>query len=244
KYWDVVQVLEKALPRGNQELAPVLNQAPIEKAFNEQVQEYKKQIALHAPSNPPQTTGWEDLVPVPTTLTYATKVLDSMKRGDFVLLEGPPAVSKSSIPKWLGKLLNQEGIEVTGSPDHSTAEMVGMPTLDENGNLVFQKGYFLNALKEGAILVLNEANLIPADVLERLNSVLDDDRMLVVTENGAKEPIKADPNFRLVLTQNPAELRGGRKQHSPALENKFRKIVFRDSFTKEELKAIVAADLR
>ncbi|HKY62770.1 MAG TPA: HEAT repeat domain-containing protein, partial [bacterium] len=183
---------------------------------------------------------WEDLIPVATTLKYAAKVLDSLRRGDNVLLEGPPAVSKSSIPKWLGKLLGQDVVEATGSPDHSSAEMVGMPTIDEQGNLVFQQGYILKALREGSILILNEANLIPPEVLERLNSLLDDDRMLMVTENGAKVPVKADPNFRIIFTQNPAEMQGGRKAHSPALENKFRKIYLRDDFTPEELSRIVA----
>ncbi|HKX12234.1 MAG TPA: VWA domain-containing protein, partial [bacterium] len=63
------------------------------------------------------------------------------------------------------------------------------------------------------------------------------------TENGAKIPVKAPANFRLVFTQNPAEMQGGRKQHSPALENKFRKIVLRDPFTKPELERIVAREL-
>ncbi|HEX5032984.1 MAG TPA: AAA family ATPase, partial [bacterium] len=157
--------------------------------------------------------------------------------------EGPPAVSKSSIPKWLGKLLGQDVVETTGSPESSAAQMVGMPTIDEHGNLVFQEGDILQALRKGSILILNEANLIPAEILERLNSLLDDDRMLMVTENGAKVPVKADPNFRIIFTQNPAEMQGGRRAHSPALENKFRKIYLRDSFTKAELETIVAHEL-
>ncbi|HKX12326.1 MAG TPA: VWA domain-containing protein, partial [bacterium] len=76
-----------------------------------------------------------------------------------------------------------------------------------------------------------------------LNSLLDDDKMLMVTENGAKVPVRADPNFRIIFTQNPAEMQGGRKAHSPALENKFRKIFIRDTFTKAELERIVAHEL-
>ncbi|HEX5035150.1 MAG TPA: HEAT repeat domain-containing protein, partial [bacterium] len=43
-----------------------------------------------------------------------------------------------------------------------------------------------------------------------------------------------------IFTQNPAEMQGGRRAHSPALENKFRKIYLRDDFTPEELTRIVA----
>ncbi|HKX13374.1 MAG TPA: HEAT repeat domain-containing protein, partial [bacterium] len=64
--------------------------------------------------------------------------------------------------------------------------------------------------------------------------------MLMVTENGAKVPMRADPNFRIIFTQNPAEMQGGRRAHSPALENKFRKIFIRDDFTPEELTRIVS----
>ena len=132
-------------------------------------------------------------------------------------------------------------IEVTGTKDHTVADQIGSPTLDENGNFVFEKGYLWEALERGAILVVNEANLIPADVWERLNSVFDDDRMLYVTENGLKRPIKIHKNFRLVLTQNPREMfHGGRSELSAAMENKFRKIVFRENFKPEELREIVS----
>ncbi|HKY61940.1 MAG TPA: AAA family ATPase, partial [bacterium] len=243
RYQNAVEALEKALARGEQKVAEYLGQSLEEDEFFEEIQAYQRVVRSNQKKEVTECSNWEDLVPVATTLKYAAKVLDSLRRGDNVLLEGPPAVSKSSIPKWLGKLLGQDVVEATGSPDHSSAEMVGMPTIDELGNLVFQQGYILKALREGSILILNEANLIPPEVLERLNSLLDDDKMLMVTENGAKVPVKADPNFRIIFTQNPAEMQGGRKAHSPALENKFRKIFIRDTFSKAELERIVAHEL-
>ncbi|MDL1871613.1 VWA domain-containing protein [Deltaproteobacteria bacterium PRO3] len=242
-YAKAVQALAQALPRGEHVVPDYLNRPIGAEEFFAEVEGDRGAVGAVSERSLQSNAHWEDLVPVPTTVKYAQKVLDSFRRGDHVLIEGPPALSKSAIPKWLGKLLNQPVIEVTGSPDHSASEMIGMPSLDEAGNLIFQEGYFLKALQEGAILILNEANLIPAEVLERLNSVFDDDRMIVVSENGREAPVKAHPKFRLVLTQNPAGMNGGRKRHSLALENKFRKIFIRDAFSQEELEAIVGAAL-
>ncbi|KAB2842869.1 AAA domain-containing protein, partial [bacterium] len=254
-YENAVQVLVQALPRGAYELKNFVSQGLSREEFEDKVGEYaglldrdgregrRDKEQEENPEDPEalqaETRDWGEFVPVPTFLKYAAKALDSLIRGDHLLLEGPPATSKSSFMRLIGRLAGQEVIEATGSADHSTAEMIGMPALDEQGNLVFQEGYFLKALKEGAILVLNEANLIPAEVLERLNSVFDDDRMIVVSENGHEAPVQAHPNFRLVLTQNPAGMNGGRKRHSPALENKFRKIFICDLFLPEELSEIL-----
>jgi MoxR-like ATPase/uncharacterized protein with von Willebrand factor type A (vWA) domain len=211
--------------------------------FDKEIAAYRAGLAK-TPSPPPSPEGegaWEDLVPVLTAVRYARKVLDSLKRGDNILLEGPPARMKSAVAKWLGKLANQPVVEITGDRKMSATELIGQQMMTEDQQLRFIEGHVLEAMKSGSILIINEANLIPASILERLNSLLDDDRMIFVTEDGVETPVKAHPNFRLVFTQNPADMQGGRIKHSPALENKFRKIWMRDGFTREE-KAKIAAE--
>src|SRR5262249_29594588 len=126
KYQNAIEALEKALPRGVEEIAPYLNRKVSKEEFDREVEKYKKTVRAHSSEPVKDCSNWEDLDPVPTTLKYAMKVLDSFIRGDNVLIEGLPAISKSAIPRWLGKLLGQEVIEVTGSPDHESAQMVGM----------------------------------------------------------------------------------------------------------------------
>src|SRR3989338_1492212 len=160
--------MEKALPRGTQDIRQYLNRTITKSEFDGEVAHYKDVILSGSEESrdpsPPKADqddkrefhAWEDLVPVPTTLRYAKKVLDSLKRGDFLILEGLQAVSKSAIPKWIGKLTGQEVIEVTGSEEHGVGDLIWMPTLDENGNYVFEKGYFAEAVERGAILLRSE----------------------------------------------------------------------------------------
>ena len=57
-------------------------------------------------------------------------------------------------------------------------------------------------MRHGWWLLLDELNLAPADVLEALNRVLDDNRELFVAETG--ETIRAHPRFQLFAAQRPA----------------------------------------
>ena len=50
------------------------------------------------------------------------------------------------------------------------------------GNLSFQEGALVQAVRRGYWIVLDELNLAPSDVLEALNRLLDDNRELFVPE--------------------------------------------------------------
>lgn len=52
---------------------------------------------------------------------------------------------------------------------------------DSTGNLRFQEGVLVQAVREGWWIVLDELNLAPSDVLEALNRLLDDNRELFGT---------------------------------------------------------------
>ena len=96
-------------------------------------------------------------------------------------------------------------------------------------------------MKNGWWLLLDELNLAPADVLEALNRVLDDNRELLIPETG--EVIKAHPRFQLFAAQNPAGVYGGRKQLSRAFTNRFVQMEFKE-LPECELDIIVAQKCR
>src|SRR5262249_45468178 len=83
----------------------------------------------------------------------------------------------------------------------------------------WQDGPVVTALKRGWWVLLDEVNLAEPQILERLNSVLERDPMLVLTEHDHSafgpggQPIH--PDFRLFATMNPAEY-SGRSVLSPA----------------------------
>lgn len=65
----------------------------------------------------------------------------------------------------------------------------------------------VKALQEGSWLLLDGANLCSAAVLDRLNSVLEPEGRMLLSErgaiNGSVPLIQAHPNFRLFLTMKP-----------------------------------------
>jgi len=69
-------------------------------------------------------------------------------------------------------------------------------------------GPLVDAMKVGHTFLVDEISLAEDSVLERLNSVLEPERTLLLAEKGgsrnnAAEQIVADMNFRLVATMNP-----------------------------------------
>ena len=84
--------------------------------------------------------------------------------------------------------------------------------IDENAGrrtqFVWNDGVLIDAIQEGAWVVLDNANLCNASVLDRLNSLLEADGHLVISEqhsnNGADTRIvRPHPNFRIFLTVDP-----------------------------------------
>jgi midasin len=88
-------------------------------------------------------------------------------------------------------------------------------------------GPLVQAMSRGALFLLDEISLADDSVLERLNSVLEPGRTLVLAEKSSSElddvRIVADDAFHLVATMNPGG-DYGKKELSPALRNRFTEI--------------------
>lgn len=88
----------------------------------------------------------------------------------------------------------------------------------------WQDGLVVQALRRGWWVVLDELNLAEPQILERLNSLLERDPMLVLSEHdntvigGAGAPVH--PGFRIFGTMNPAEY-AGRSVLSPAYRDRW-----------------------
>ena len=83
----------------------------------------------------------------------------------------------------------------------------------------------VKAMRNGYMLLLDEANLADPAVLERLNSLLEPTRQLTLAEKGGSgaEVVTANKEFRLVATMNPGG-DYGKRELSPALSNRFTQI--------------------
>jgi hypothetical protein len=89
----------------------------------------------------------------------------------------------------------------------------------------WQDGLVVQAMKKGWWLLLDEVNLAEPQILERMNSVLEQDPFLVLTEHDNSvvgwggTPVH--PGFRIFATMNPAEY-AGRSVLSPAYRDRWR----------------------
>lgn len=86
-------------------------------------------------------------------------------------------------------------------------------------------GPLVESMKHGDLILVDEVNLAEDAVLERLNSVLEPSRGLLLAEKGGDEvdEITAAPTWRIMATMNPGG-DFGKRELSPALRNRFTEI--------------------
>ncbi|KAK3332440.1 hypothetical protein B0T19DRAFT_415687 [Cercophora scortea] len=85
-------------------------------------------------------------------------------------------------------------------------------------------GSLVHAMKEGSYFLLDEISLADDSVLERLNSVLEPHRSILLAEKGVDDSfIRAVEGFQFFATMNPGG-DFGKRELSPALRNRFTEI--------------------
>ncbi|MBW0467712.1 hypothetical protein O181_007427 [Austropuccinia psidii MF-1] len=88
-------------------------------------------------------------------------------------------------------------------------------------------GPLVQAMQEGDYVLLDEISLADDSVLERLNSLLEPERSIVLAERGGgtidQMKITAHSNFEIMATMNPGG-DFGKRELSPALRNRFTEI--------------------
>ncbi|EGG02722.1 uncharacterized protein MELLADRAFT_66139 [Melampsora larici-populina 98AG31] len=91
----------------------------------------------------------------------------------------------------------------------------------------WKDGPLVQAMREGDPVLLDEISLADDSVLERLNSLLEPSRSIVLAECGGatieEMQIKAHPSFEIMATMNPGG-DFGKRELSPALRNRFTEI--------------------
>ena len=104
-------------------------------------------------------------------------------------------------------------------------------------------GSLVHAMQTGQHFLLDEISLADDSVLERLNSVLEPDRTLLLAEKGTDDAfIVAAQGFQFLATMNPGG-DYGKRELSPALRNRFTEIWVAQTLDSEEMVEIVQAKL-
>ncbi|KAJ3507966.1 hypothetical protein NLJ89_g6013 [Agrocybe chaxingu] len=157
------------------------------------------------------------------------------------------AVLQASLIEEATSILQEFGEEIstptTNSLTTALASVLRSSTLSQESRLCSQKCYnnlvhsnsifewhdgpLIEAMQEGNIFLLDEISLADDSVLERLNSVLEPGRSIVLAERGGASTdesfIRASKGFKLLATMNPGG-DYGKKELSPALRNRFTEI--------------------
>ena len=160
----------------------------------------------------------------------------TMTRRFPVLLQGPTSSGKTSMVEYLASISGNQFIRINNHEHTDLHEYLGTYISGPDGNLQYQEGVLVRALREGSWVVLDELNLAPSDVLEALNRLLDDNRELMIPET--QQIVRPHENFMLFATQNPPGMYGGRKVLSRAFRNRFLELHF-DDIPEEELETIL-----
>ena len=121
-----------------------------------------------------------------------------------VLIEGPTGTSKTISVEIVCKYLDKKLIRFNLSSDTKSSNLIGnyAGNPEKWSGLEMKNGPYLDAFKNGFVLLLDEINLANPECLQFINDTLDSD--VISTElNGKTIKIKRHPNFMLIATQNP-----------------------------------------
>ncbi|QDS74739.1 hypothetical protein FKW77_000992 [Venturia effusa] len=120
-----------------------------------------------------------------------------------------------------------------------------MQDLRDKSRAIFEwsDGALVSAMKSGQHFLLDEISLADDSVLERLNSVLESGRSLLLAEKGSVDSaVTAEDGFQFLATMNPGG-DYGKKELSPALRNRFTEIWVPSLYDMEDILEIVRAKL-
>ncbi|WP_375579996.1 CbbQ/NirQ/NorQ/GpvN family protein [Marivirga tractuosa] len=141
----------------------------------------------------------------------------SFKNKIPLLLKGPTGSGKSRFVEYMAEQLQQKLITVCCHEETSATDLIGRYII-KGSETVWIDGPLSKAVKEGAILYLDEVAEARPDVIVAIHSLTDHRRELFIDKLG--ETIKADPNFMLIASYNPGYQKGY-KELKPSTRQRF-----------------------
>jgi len=133
------------------------------------------------------------------------------------LLKGPTGTGKSRFIEFMAHRLNKNLITISCHEETSSTDLIGRFII-KGAETVWLDGPLTRAVKEGAIIYLDEIAEARPDVIVSIHSLTDHRRELYIDKLG--ETVKAHEHFMLTASFNPGYQRGF-KELKPSTRQRF-----------------------
>ena len=151
-----------------------------------------------------------------------------------LLLKGPTGTGKSRLVEFMAARLNRPLISVACHEETSAVDLLGR-YLISGGETVWNDGPMTRAVRQGAILYLDEIAEARPDTLVAIHSLTDHRRSLYLERRN--EELLAPPEFMLVASFNPGYQKGTRDM-KPSTRQRFLSLGFGYPSTEVEMEII------
>ncbi len=134
----------------------------------------------------------------------AARLVAGIMDGDKVLMSGPTGSGKSSLVKYVCAKMGMPFIRINMSGDMESSALFGQLVV-RDGATVWEDGPLTEAVKHGALVLIDEWELMPPEISMGLQNLLEDDGYLYLKEKpGTSEDKTYIPhkNFRIVCAGN------------------------------------------
>lgn len=138
------------------------------------------------------------------------------------LLKGPTGTGKSRFIEFMAHQLDKQLITIACHEETSSTDLIGRYII-KGAETVWIDGPMTRAVKEGAIIYLDEIAEARPDVIVAIHSLTDHRRELFIDKLG--ETVKAHTDFMLVASFNPGYQRGF-KELKPSTRQRFVAVSF------------------
>ena len=138
------------------------------------------------------------------------------------LLKGPTGTGKSRFIEFMAHKIDKKLITITCHEETSSTDLIGRYII-KGAETIWLDGPLTTAVKEGAVIYLDEIAEARPDVIVAIHSLTDHRRELFIDKLG--EVVKAHNDFMLVASFNPGYQRGF-KELKPSTRQRFVAISF------------------
>ena len=152
-----------------------------------------------------------------------------------LLLKGPTGTGKSRFVEYMAHKLDKKLITISCHEETSSTDLIGRYII-KGAETIWIDGPLTTAVKEGAIIYLDEIAEARPDVIVAIHSLTDHRRELFIDKLGIV--IKAHEDFMLVASFNPGYQRGF-KELKPSTKQRFSALSFDYPETKQEIEILI-----